>query len=142
MEFHNCPGLNCALCYATRRVGLRRVGPYPISPPYKDLIPNNPPRLNPFDIFKESVIAKETIMEMMGIKKEENVTDNQFWMVWSPQGGTPSTKHLTEQAALTEARRLAEQNPTRQFFVLKAIKRVGIVAQPVAVEDLNEAPSP
>lgn len=43
-----------------------------------------------------------------------------FWMVWSPQGHAPTVKHLSEDAAVTEAMRLARTNPGREFYVLTA----------------------
>lgn len=46
-----------------------------------------------------------------------------FWLVWCPTGlRPPSHRHDTEESAEREARRLAELNPGRQFFVLAALK--------------------
>ncbi len=46
---------------------------------------------------------------------------HKFWMVWSPQGRSPTYQHLSRWDADFEARRLAEKNPGCQFFVLKAV---------------------
>lgn len=52
--------------------------------------------------------------------EEAVFTGSKFWMVWSPQGGTPGKKHATLDDARTEANRLATSNPTREFFLLEA----------------------
>lgn len=44
-----------------------------------------------------------------------------FWMVWNPQGRTPTHKHPTRLLADQEARRLSLLNPDQDFFVLKAM---------------------
>ena len=41
-----------------------------------------------------------------------------FWMVWSPQGDSPTMRHATRDAADAEAERLAKANTGRQFYVL------------------------
>jgi len=46
--------------------------------------------------------------------------ENRFWMVWNPNGREPAHKHLSKQAADTEADRLAGDNPGQVFYVLKA----------------------
>lgn len=45
---------------------------------------------------------------------------NKFWMVWSPQGNTPTYKHATYESARDEAIRLARVNPGKRFYVLTA----------------------
>ena len=44
-----------------------------------------------------------------------------FWLVWNPQGRSPTHRHPTRQMADQEARRLALLNPDQDFFVLKAM---------------------
>lgn len=41
-------------------------------------------------------------------------------MVWSPDGGAPTYRHISHQAAVHEAERLARKVPGRHFFVLQA----------------------
>jgi hypothetical protein len=43
-----------------------------------------------------------------------------FWVVWSPQGRTPTVQHWNRASADTEAKRLAQTHPGQDFFVLKA----------------------
>ena len=42
-----------------------------------------------------------------------------FWMVWNDQDRAPRKRHVTYQAALEEAQRLAQQNPAYRFYVLE-----------------------
>jgi hypothetical protein len=44
-----------------------------------------------------------------------------FWLVWSPQGNSPTHQHETRQLADREAERLARTNPGRYFIVLQAV---------------------
>lgn len=44
-----------------------------------------------------------------------------FWMVWRTNGGVPTKKHRTLEAAEVEATRLAECTPGVRFFVLEAL---------------------
>ena len=48
------------------------------------------------------------------------MNDERFWTVWSPDGGAPTYRHISRQAAVHEAERLARKVPGRQFFVLQA----------------------
>lgn len=50
-----------------------------------------------------------------------NLTQPKFWMVYSPQGGAPTRRHLSRDLANSEATRLARRNPTKDFFVLKVV---------------------
>lgn len=43
-----------------------------------------------------------------------------FWLVWSPEGGSPTYRHAVRSSAVNEAERLARKAPGRQFFVLEA----------------------
>ena len=54
----------------------------------------------------------------------------EFWLVWNPEGGTPKQRHDSEESAKVEARRLSEQQPGQEFFVLQAVG----VARPVRSE--------
>jgi len=52
-----------------------------------------------------------------------------FWMVWCPQGNPPKAKHYNLDSAVSEAKRLAAQNPGREFVVLQSVgvaKRVDV----------------
>lgn len=43
---------------------------------------------------------------------------NPFWLVWNPQGGSPTFKHPTFDSAKAEAERLAKLHPNQSFYVL------------------------
>lgn len=45
----------------------------------------------------------------------------QFWVIWRENGGTPTCKHYDVTAAKQEAERLARANPGSRFFVLQAL---------------------
>ena len=48
---------------------------------------------------------------------------SQFYMVWNPNGKAhPLLEHPTAEAAIRESERLAADNPSHPFYVLKAIK--------------------
>jgi peroxiredoxin len=47
-----------------------------------------------------------------------NTVEKEFWFVWGERG-SPRVKHLTEQDAITEARRLSTIENSR-FYVLKS----------------------
>lgn len=58
-----------------------------------------------------------------------------FWIVWNPNGRTPTRKHGSRALARNEAYRLAGMNPGEQFFVLKAVAgAVCPVPQPVDIK--------
>lgn len=42
-----------------------------------------------------------------------------FWVVWCPQGSSPTVKHLSRAEATREAERLAAKHPGHEFFVLR-----------------------
>jgi hypothetical protein len=50
--------------------------------------------------------------------------DQQFWMVWCPQGSSPTAVHASGQLAINEAERLANMNPGKRFYVVKALRYV------------------
>lgn len=49
---------------------------------------------------------------------------NTFWYVFCPQQGQPKVKQPNHSKALSEARRLSQLNPGKEFFVLQAVNRV------------------
>ena len=49
------------------------------------------------------------------------MTPATFFVVWCPTHGAPSVRHASKDDALQEARRLASNNPGREFFVLCAL---------------------
>lgn len=49
-----------------------------------------------------------------------------FWLVWHEEGGVPTHRHFSKQAAVDEATRLAKLAPGECFFVLKAT--AGVIA--------------
>lgn len=65
----------------------------------------------------------------------------QFWIVWSP-GGTkpPSYRHDSMSSAIDEAKRLAGQNPGKEFYVLWAMGRARKVDVEWTPVDQSEIP--
>lgn len=55
-----------------------------------------------------------------------------FWLVWNPQGHSPTHKHATHEAACKEAERLARLNPKQRFHVLEAKECCTCDPQPVS----------
>lgn len=49
--------------------------------------------------------------------------DGPFWVVWCPESGPPTKRHDRKTDAIAEARRLATNNPGRDFFVLCTVSR-------------------
>lgn len=47
--------------------------------------------------------------------------EEQFYLVWNPQGRNPQCRHSYKDKAKDEAKRLAAQNPGQAFYVLHAI---------------------
>lgn len=47
-----------------------------------------------------------------------------FFLVWNPNGGNPTYRHKTAEAAKEEAKRLCDANPGETFFVLEALGKV------------------
>lgn len=54
-----------------------------------------------------------------------------FWMVWDINGSSPRVRHGSKAKAITEAKRLAELSPGRQFIVLAAVGAFAAEIQPV-----------
>ena len=53
---------------------------------------------------------------------------NKFFMVWCEGNRAPNYKHNTEVEACNEARRLAEANPNKHFYVLEArVRYEGVI---------------
>ena len=49
------------------------------------------------------------------------MTQNKFWLVWSPQGLTPPKKRYeTQEKAIAGAKKLAESYPKQDIFVVEA----------------------
>ena len=46
--------------------------------------------------------------------------DSPFWVIWNPQGRSPTVRHQYEHEARAEAQRLAKDNPGHSFIVLEA----------------------
>lgn len=65
---------------------------------------------------------------------------NRFWMVWAPTGRAPVYQHRTRKGADAEAIRLANQNPGREFLVLKSVG--GFVAPIGAAQEIHLRKSP
>lgn len=44
-----------------------------------------------------------------------------FWLVWNPNGKNPQRRHDEVSAAISEAERLANQNPGEIFIVVESV---------------------
>ena len=51
------------------------------------------------------------------------MNNEKFWLVWQPDTGLPTVRHLTEESAKREAKRLAGLNPDKPFFVMEGVAR-------------------
>jgi hypothetical protein len=66
---------------------------------------------------------------------------SKFWVVWQPEGGSPTFRHETEVSATREAERLAESDRGRAFYVLEAVsvsRKVSVVT--TKLEEDQELP--
>ena len=63
-----------------------------------------------------------------------------FWMVWSPQGSTPTYRHESEDSARMEAVRLARIHASHTFFVLKALCSYSMPIPGVPCTELQDLP--
>ena len=61
-----------------------------------------------------------------------------FWLVWNGSTGYTRHRHLTKDAAIKEAGRLATENTASTFFVLEAACIVRPARPPVEVVSLTE----
>lgn len=64
-----------------------------------------------------------------------------FWLVWNESGYPPMFKHPSQEAANTEAARLASENPGTQFHVLCPLATISTSTDVVGVRfDPTRAP--
>lgn len=63
--------------------------------------------------------------------------ESAFWMVWSPQGNPPTTKHPTPDIAKAEAERLFRQFKHQDFYVLEAISKVRFKPEEKPIEHVG-----
>lgn len=98
------------------------VAPYFRHPPLLILDPPPPPTdLAPLTRIR--INLGKRVPKESGLMFKERPFDR-FWLLWSPEGDTPpSYRHPTEEAARTEAIRLANLFPSQQFFVCEAKTR-------------------
>ena len=54
--------------------------------------------------------------------------EEKFWVVWQPESGNPSRRHSSFELAHSEAKRLAECAPQREFYVLEAVCKAAKVS--------------
>lgn len=73
------------------------------------------------------------------------MTQNKFWLVWSPQGKTnPQKRYNTQESAIADAKKLSECYPKQDVFVLPATHHfkstVTVVETPLEAtpEELSE----
>lgn len=64
-----------------------------------------------------------------------------FWMIFCPQGTPPTKPHDALKDAELEARRLAAENPGKDFIVLEALEKFTLGVAPVECEQLQHAPT-
>jgi hypothetical protein len=64
-----------------------------------------------------------------------------FWLVWCPQGGSPTREHETRDSARRESDRLARMNRGRRFIVLRSESECVVDdVQHIEHEDWEEVP--
>lgn len=82
---------------------------------------------------------------MQLMKPIERKDFHKFWMVWNPNGRTPTYRHLTLESAKSEAQRLARENRSESFCVLECVGAVQVEPPPTywfdAVERKDDAPA-
>lgn len=49
------------------------------------------------------------------------MSDSAFWFVWNPAGRAPQHQHASKHGAISEAERLARNNPGETFIVLESV---------------------
>lgn len=72
-----------------------------------------------------------------------NKSEAAFWIVWSPTGiRPPKRRHASYRIAVTEAERLARENPGSEFIVLEAMaaRQVCTMVETVFDGNANEIP--
>jgi len=52
------------------------------------------------------------------------MTTKSFYLIWSPYTKYCSYRHPTFDSAATEIKRLQKANPTRKFYILKAVATI------------------
>ena len=64
-----------------------------------------------------------------------------FWLVWNENGHHPMFKHPSQEAASTEAARLASENPGQQFHGLCPLATISTSTEVVGIRfDPSRAP--
>ncbi len=72
--------------------------------------------------------------------KDGLIAPGSFWMVWDPQGRSPSHRHSSRDAAEAEAKRLAAMVPEHSFVVLEALHAYRVKRpEPPPVEQIDLA---
>lgn len=64
--------------------------------------------------------------------------NTKFWLVWNGSTGYTHHRHLTEEAAIKEAGRLAGENTGCTFYVLQGVCIVRPASPPIEVIKLHE----
>lgn len=69
----------------------------------------------------------------------EKISESKFFLVWCPDGQSPTYRHPSIESASKEAARLARNAPGSKFFVLKVVG--GKVAiDPVSDIEIDDIP--
>lgn len=63
--------------------------------------------------------------------------ENMFWMVYGWGQGAPTVRHMTEDSAIAEARRLSRANAGVRFFVLASVKGFQLADPVEAIEIID-----
>lgn len=62
------------------------------------------------------------------------MSTDKFWMIYSPDGGTPRVQHKTLDAAKKEAERLARHCQDQRFYLLESVGSAVSKSPPVQWE--------
>jgi len=74
------------------------------------------------DINPLAVQALYDFNERMAEERKKKTMTRAFYMVYGEGGRAPAVRHQSRAAAVTEATRLAANNPGQKFYVLQALE--------------------
>jgi len=60
-----------------------------------------------------------------------------FFMIWNPNGHSPTRKHWSIEDARIEAKRLATLKPTQKFIILRAVESFKFKPEPFEIKSYS-----